>query len=143
MNRVTLSEALARARLSEFVTQAANGIGAADRSWFDAGRPRHCSYQKVKHPVHPAPVRSAKSELIEIALHVLRADLEVNATKRRLQQPPEAFNGVDVERVAAQVAMDRVLALSVADTALLESVADQEALGQKLTASNSRLILSD
>jgi len=41
--------------------------------WGASQRPK----QKIKHPVHTVPVGRAESELVQIALHVLAADLHM------------------------------------------------------------------
>lgn len=67
----------------------------------------------------------AKSELIEVALHVLGADRHMRRADRSLEQPPEAFHAVDVVLRLVAVIEVAPLLLAVRDGAVLEAVAGE------------------
>jgi hypothetical protein len=77
MNQLSLADALASGRLSDFVAQAeANQIGPADRAQFDkmVGRVT-APLPEGRTSIYPLAIVRPKSKLRQIAFHVLRADL--------------------------------------------------------------------
>ena len=70
-------------------------------------------------------VRSAESELVEIALHVLAADLDVRGANRSLEKLPEALNRIHVESFAAPIIEERIFLASVLHSAMRVTVASE------------------
>lgn len=56
---------------------------------------------------------------------MLRADLDVRRADRGFEQPPEAFHGVDVERLARTVVVVGVFLLAMLHRAMREAVASE------------------
>jgi hypothetical protein len=64
----------------------------------------------------------AERELVQIALHVLGADVDVGAANRCLEQPLEAFHRVGVVGHAMPVVVVGVLFLAVRHDTMLVAV---------------------
>ena len=81
-------------------------IALSSTIWWSASqRPN----KKIGHPIHPIAVVLAESELVQIALHMLGADMDVCLPDAALEQLPEAFDMVDVMPDACLVGLGILL----------------------------------
>lgn len=79
-SRISLSQAISEDRLNDFVDQAErDGVGEVSEADFLIALEAlvRAPHHQVKHRVHPLAMIRAESELIQITLHVLAADLDM------------------------------------------------------------------